>query len=94
VACRAALGAVYPGGLCGAGGGPCGELALPGGPQAAELFFPVSGVLYKTPEQTWSQYAPIFRRHATTTVTPELLAALAQVEGAGNPVARTTGAGG
>jgi len=55
----------------------------------AELFFPVSGVLYKTPEQTWSQYAPIFRRHATTTVTPELLAALAQVEGAGNPVART-----
>ena len=55
----------------------------------AELFFPVSGVLYKTPEQTWNQYAPIFRRHATTTVTPELLAALAQVEGAGNPVART-----
>jgi hypothetical protein len=55
----------------------------------AELFFPVSGVLYKTPEQTWTQYAPIFRRHATTTVTPELLAALAQVEGAGNPVART-----
>jgi hypothetical protein len=55
----------------------------------AELLFPVSGVLSKTPEQTWSQYAPIFRRHATTTVTPELLAALAQVEGAGNPVART-----
>jgi hypothetical protein len=55
----------------------------------AELFFPVSGVLYKTPAQTWEQYAPIFRRHATAAVTPELLAALAQVEGAGNPVART-----
>jgi len=55
----------------------------------AELFFPVSDVLNKTPAQTWEQYAPIFRRHATATVTPELLAALAQVEGAGNPVART-----
>jgi hypothetical protein len=55
----------------------------------AELFFPVSGVLNKTPAQTWEQYGPVFRRHATATVTPELLAALAQVEGAGNPVART-----
>jgi len=55
----------------------------------AELFFPVSGVLDKKPAQTWEQYGPIFRRHATATVTPELLAALAQVEGAGNPVART-----
>jgi hypothetical protein len=55
----------------------------------AELFFPVSGVLNKTPPQTWDAYAPIFRRHATATVTPELLAALAQVEGAGNPVAQT-----
>ena len=55
----------------------------------AELFFPVSSVLNKTPAQTWEQYAPIFRRHATATVTPELLAALAQVESAGNPVART-----
>jgi hypothetical protein len=55
----------------------------------AELFFPVSGVLAKTPAQTWTAYAPIFRRHATATITPELLAALAQVEGSGNPVART-----
>jgi len=55
----------------------------------AELFFPVSGVLWKAPAQTWQAYAPIFRRHATATITPELLAALAQVEGAGNPVART-----
>src|SRR5246500_4819877 len=55
----------------------------------SELFFPVSGVLFKTPTETWRSYAPIFRKHSTNTVSPELLAALAQVEGAGNPVART-----
>lgn len=54
-----------------------------------ELFFPVSGVLYKTPRETWNSYAPIFRRHSTAVMSPELLAALAQVEGSGNPVART-----
>jgi len=54
-----------------------------------ELFFPVSGVLYKTPQETWSDYAPIFRRYSTRTITPELLAALAQVEGSGNPLVRT-----
>ena len=55
----------------------------------AELFFPASGVLAKTPAETWRQYEPIFRAHATPVITPEFLAALAQVEGAGNPVART-----
>jgi hypothetical protein len=55
----------------------------------AELFFPVSGALSKTPGETWQQYAPIFREHSTAVMTPELLAALAQVEAAGNPVART-----
>jgi len=55
----------------------------------AELFFPVSGVLSKTPAETWRQYQPIFRQHATPIITPELLAALAQVESSGNPVART-----
>src|SRR3989442_11840531 len=54
-----------------------------------ELFFPVSGALSKTPPETWRQYAPLFRAHSTAVMTPELLAALAQVEGAGNPVART-----
>jgi len=54
-----------------------------------ELFFPVSGVLVKTPSETWRQYGPFFRGHSTSVMTPELLAALAQVEGAGNPVART-----
>jgi hypothetical protein len=55
----------------------------------AELFFPVSGVLSKTPAETWRHYEPIFRDHATTVITPDFLAALAQVEGTGNPVART-----
>ena len=55
----------------------------------AELFFPVSGTLNKSPPQTWAQYGSIFREHSTPVVTPELLAALAQVEAAGNPVART-----
>ncbi|MGH8231395.1 MAG: lytic transglycosylase domain-containing protein [Steroidobacteraceae bacterium] len=55
----------------------------------SELFFPVSSALNKTPVQTWRDYAPIFREHATDVMTPSLLAALAQVEASGNPVART-----
>lgn len=54
-----------------------------------ELFFPVSGTLAKTPAETWREYAPIFRAHSTAVITPDLLAALAQIEGSGNPVART-----
>ena len=54
-----------------------------------ELFFPVSNALAKTPYETWRQYGPLFSKHSTAIITPELLAALAQVEGGGNPVART-----
>jgi hypothetical protein len=54
-----------------------------------ELFFPVSGVLDKTPALTWREYGAMFREHSTEIMSPDLLAALAQVEGAGNPVART-----
>ncbi len=54
-----------------------------------ELFFPVSGALAKTPEETWRRYGPLFRRYATADVTAATLAALAQVEGSGNPLART-----
>lgn len=54
-----------------------------------ELFFPVSGTLAKTPAETWRDYAPLFRRYATRRLSPEFLAALAQVEASGNPVART-----
>lgn len=55
----------------------------------AELFFPMSHALSKMPAATWRQYESIFRAHATATITPDLLAALAQIEGAGNPMART-----
>jgi hypothetical protein len=55
----------------------------------SELFFPISGTLYKTPFETWRSYGPIFRRHSTATMTPDFLAALAQVEGSGNPIVRT-----
>jgi hypothetical protein len=54
-----------------------------------ELLFPVSGALVKTPPQTWQEYSPIFREQATRVVTPQLLAALAQVEASGNPLVRT-----
>jgi hypothetical protein len=54
-----------------------------------ELFFPVSGVLAKAPPATWREYGPAFRRYATPAIAPELLAALAQVEGSGNPLVRT-----
>jgi len=54
-----------------------------------EMLFPVSGSLAKTPAETWRQYGPLFAEHSTAVITPELLAALAQVEGSGNPIART-----
>ncbi len=54
-----------------------------------ELFFPVSGALAKSPPETWRTYGPLFTAHATAAIPPELLAALAQVESNGNPMART-----
>ncbi|HEX6842388.1 MAG TPA: hypothetical protein VF113_12690 [Stellaceae bacterium] len=54
-----------------------------------EMFFPVAGALNKLPAETWRQYGPLFRANSTAAITPELLAALAQVEAAGNPIART-----
>jgi len=54
-----------------------------------ELFFPVSGTLDKQPSETWSEYERIFRKHSTSAISAEFLAALAQVEASGNPVART-----
>jgi hypothetical protein len=54
-----------------------------------ELFAFVGHRLDKEPPETWRQYGPLFRASSTGTITPELLAALAQVESSGNPVART-----
>jgi hypothetical protein len=55
----------------------------------SELFFPVSESFYKDPAETWRAYGSLFERHSTSVMTPDLLAALAQVEGSGNPVVRT-----
>lgn len=54
-----------------------------------ELLFPVSGTLYKSPPETWREYGSLFEKYSTDIMTPELLAALAQVEGSGNPIVRT-----
>ena len=43
----------------------------------------------KTPTETWREYQSAFERYSTAIMTPQLLAALAQVEGSGNPIART-----
>jgi hypothetical protein len=54
-----------------------------------ELFFFAGHSFDKEPAETWRQYGALFREQSTDTVTPELLAALAQTESSGNPVART-----
>jgi hypothetical protein len=54
-----------------------------------EAFVAVSGSLAKLPAETWRQYGSLFDEHSTAVITSELLAALAQVESSGNPVART-----
>jgi hypothetical protein len=54
-----------------------------------ELFVFIGHRLDKEPPETWRQYGPLFRTYSTGTITPELLAALAQVESSGNPVDRT-----
>ena len=54
-----------------------------------EVFVPVSGSFVKSPAQTWQQYGGLFEKHSTAVITADLLAALAQVESSGNPVART-----
>ena len=62
-----------------------GELDVPGVPQADRALLPDQRRLYKQPAQTWRAYGALFRRHSTPVMTPALLAALAQVEGSGNP---------
>ena len=54
-----------------------------------EIFAPVSASLAKSPESTWQSYRSLFEKHSTNIISPEFLAALAQLEGNGNPVART-----
>src|SRR5882724_9810352 len=54
-----------------------------------EIFAPISASLSKSPVVTWESYGALFEEHSTGIISPELLAALAQVESDGNPVART-----
>ncbi len=54
-----------------------------------EVLAPVSASLSKSPEFTWRSYGPLFEKYSTNIISPELLAALAQVEGSGNPIAHT-----
>jgi hypothetical protein len=54
-----------------------------------EVFSPLSGDFNKTPAETWRRYAPLFQDYSTASISPELLAALAQVESTGNPIANT-----
>jgi hypothetical protein len=53
------------------------------------LVYPVSGAFNKSPAETWHHYAPLFREYSTAAISAELLAALAQAESSGNPVAST-----
>ena len=55
----------------------------------AELYGAVSGARAQAPAQTWQQYGSLFEAHSTAVITPDLLAALAQVESSGNPAALT-----
>ena len=58
-----------------------------------ELFAPISASLSKSPETTWQSYGSLFEKHSTNIISPEFLAALAQVEGAAAPSLARTGAG-
>ena len=55
----------------------------------SEILFLLDRSFSKHPVDTWQEYESLFREHATAVITPEFLAALAQVEGGGNPIART-----
>jgi hypothetical protein len=54
-----------------------------------ELLAPMSSLFAKTPRATWAAYGDVFRQHSTSTISAEFLAALAQIESNGNPLART-----
>src|SRR5690349_19297737 len=53
----------------------------------AELLSPISSSFAKSPQATWESYGPLFNKYSTALVSAELLAALAQVEANGNPIA-------
>jgi hypothetical protein len=54
-----------------------------------EILAPVSDSFAKKPEATWQSYGELFEKYSTADLPAEFLAALAQVEADGNPIART-----
>jgi Transglycosylase SLT domain len=50
----------------------------------------VSDSFSKSPKSTWQSYGSLFEEHSTSIISPEFLAALAQVESDGNPIAVTS----
>ncbi len=54
-----------------------------------EIFAPFSTSFSKSLVSTWQNYRALFEQHSTNIISPEFLAALAQVESDGNPIART-----
>ncbi len=50
---------------------------------------PLEPYFYKTPAATWEAHGAAFQAHSTAVMSPALLAALAQVEASGNPIATT-----
>jgi hypothetical protein len=54
-----------------------------------ELLAPISDSFAKSPLTTWQRYGALFEEHSTSILSPEFLAALAQVESSGNPIALT-----
>jgi hypothetical protein len=54
-----------------------------------EILAPVSASFSKSPVSTWRSYGAVFEEHSTSIISPAFLAALAQVESDGNPIART-----
>ena len=54
-----------------------------------EILAPISDSWAKSPEATWQSYGALFEEHSTNIISAEFLAALAQAESDGNPIART-----
>ena len=54
-----------------------------------EILAPFSDSFSKSPEATWESYGSLFEKHSTNIISAEFLAALAQIESDGNPIART-----
>lgn len=54
-----------------------------------EVLAPFSASFAKSPVATWRSYGALFEEHSTNIISAEFLAALAQVESDGNPIAST-----